>query len=608
MKKSKLKLVASAMALWGLFGCMEKDVYNAERVEQEIAASFDYKLTVECQVTLQYERKALVEIYDANPLRDAGAKRLYVAFTDDKGCHKGTMVIPKEYIGKKVYARSNSIGTSYLLSGTVAESGLDIMCGNTRGVVSMEKSDVSEAMVSAIEKELPEGKNNSAKLGETNDINLKVSKDCTIDVTFVWGGAGCDWWTGHWEPCIRDGEDWVNNDFACNLYYFVYSENDIPTKEEIQQNFINDDYLVVGKANQNSSNDLKGTTVRLTLNGDETVKAGTRIGWVITHPNYEYRNQWNPAEQAERIPYVYSIPQYNEGGKSRSIRYQYGEGDEKVILYGMEDLPEGGIKVWGENWDEHNAEHVVKNTPTDEPFFRLNSDEDYNDILFTIHASPMDAIIEEDIPVLPDEPATPEYASESDEGTLLFEDLYPLLGDYDMNDVVLRYKLTKHFDDDNKLVKLGYEFTPVWDGASYDSSFGFMFDGLIDTPVSVFESHKEVLNKTFEGEVADNLAGMDKDALSWDAFNPFIRVKDTDREVHLTRKRFSPSANLEGLDEYQKNYVNKSGYPFAMKIPVLDFSVVTETVRIDVEYPDYVKWVESDGEQGLDWYKTKENN
>lgn len=605
MKKRNFKFVALGIVLFGLSGCMEKDVYDAERVQKEIAESFDYTLTTECPVTLQYERKALVEIYDANPLEDARARKLYAAFTDDRGHYTGTMVIPKAYVGKTVYARSSNIGVSYLLSGTVTEGGLDIKSTATRGIVPRGKAGISGAMLDAIERELPEGTNNSAKLGGTNDINLKVSKDCTIDVTFVWGGAGCDWWTGHWEPCQRAGEKWVNNDFACNLYYFVYSEGNLPTREEIQEKFINEKYLVMANANQNTSQGLQGTTVRLTTpDGDENIKAGMRIGWVITHPKYEYRNQWNPGEPSERIAYVYSIPEYNVQGKSQSIRYQYGTGDEKVILYGMEDLPAEGIKIWGENWGEHEK-HLENGVATDAPFFMLNSDLDYNDILLTIQASPMDAIIEDDIPVLPDEPATPVYTSESDEGTLLFEDLYPSQGDYDMNDVVLKYELTKYFDSGNNLVKLGYKFIPVWDGASYDSGFGFMIDGFVSTPVRVFESHKNALNQTFEGEVTGNLAGKNKDDLKWDAFNPFIYVKDTDREVHLTRKAFSSSANLEGLDEYQKHYVNKSGYPFAMKIPTLDFSVVTERVRIDEEYPDYTKWVESNGELGLDWYEHK---
>lgn len=617
MKSSNfLRLAVYGMAAAMVSGCMESnDLYNPERIEQEeqakIDACFDYNLTTEIPVTLHYQRRALVEIFDNNPYdqRNGVATKLYAAFTDDNGNYSGTMVLPKSYIGKTLYARSNNIGVSYLLSGTVTAAGLNISYATSRVVVQGQQT-VPAWLLNAIESELPEEENNSAKLGKENDINIKVSKNCRIDVTFVHSGAGCNWWTGHYKDGIancqrtEDWDKWVQNDFDCNLYYFTYTENNVPTAAEIEEKFINDNYLVVGYANQETSKNLQGTTVRLTMpDGSTEIPAGTRIGWVVTHPKYTFINLWDASEPQETIPYLYSIPSLNVGGVSQSIRYQCGTGDEKALVYGMEDVPIAtGIKLWGENWNEHvNHSNETGNLAT--AYYMLNTDYDYNDMMFTVKADPIDAIVENETPVLDDGPIPTTYSDEVDRGTLLFEDMFPAQGDYDMNDVVIEYKLTKKFDNNNQLTELEYEFTPVWNGATFESGFSFMIDGYIDTPVNIFDNHKVALQKIYKGKVA--VSG-NKDALTWEAFNPFIRVKDTGHEVHLTKKASSPNADLEGLDAYQKQYVNnESEYPFAMKIPVLNYSVVTESVRIDTEYPSYKTWVESKGASATDWYMYK---
>lgn len=53
-------------------------------------------------------------------------------------------------------------------------------------------------------------------------------------------------------------------------------------------------------------------------------------------------------------------------------------------------------------------------------------------------------------------------------------------------------------------------------------------------------------------------------------------------------------------------YIEKDGkYPFAIDLPVTDFQIVTETIKIDeeAEYPDFRTWAESKGSTSQDWYK-----
>lgn len=594
----------------------------------DIAAAFDYNMMATIPVVLNYNRAgALIEIYDQDSTQQAVAqsterpRKLYAAYTGTDGRYKGRMTIPSSLIGKKVYAFSKSMGVKNKIECKVTSSGL-IVSEATRGI-AMGKQGIPAGVREAIESALPEGRNNEDKLGAENDINLKVKKPCTIDVTFVWGGAGENYWTGFWKDdsysCQRGEAEpaWTDNNFKCNLYYFTYTEDKVPTAEEIIANYVNDEHLVIAGANQGTSFDLQGTTVRLTLNGSETIPAGTRIGWLVTHPEYKLVNKWNPADpllDTYHMPYIFSLDGLNPDKKSQSIRFAYGSGDDKVLVYGLEDLSVEGVSLWGETWPQHE-QHIATGTHAESPYFVMESDWDYNDVMFTVKADPIDAIIEDKTPEMPEVEET--YTEESLEGTLLYEDLYPKQGDYDMNDVVIEYKLTKYFSSDNKIVKLGYEFTPVWNGADYHSSFSFLFDGVILDPVSVIDDHSKYVKaytstgalRTFKGEVTSGrLVGMDKDNLDWTGFNPFITVLNTGYEVHLTKKSPSAGAKLTDLTEAQKAYVNDSNYPFAMNIPYKGYEIVTERIRIDQEYPLFVTWVTSNGTSASDWYLHKARN
>ncbi len=59
------------------------------------------------------------------------------------------------------------------------------------------------------------------------------------------------------------------------------------------------------------------------------------------------------------------------------------------------------------------------------------------------------------------------YPSANGFGTLLFEDLWPGLGDYDFNDLVLSYRINKITNAQNKLVDLKVIYTVKAAGSLY---------------------------------------------------------------------------------------------------------------------------------------------
>jgi LruC domain-containing protein len=83
--------------------------------------------------------------------------------------------------------------------------------------------------------------------------------------------------------------------------------------------------------------------------------------------------------------------------------------------------------------------------------------------------------------------ATHYYPSVDDWATLAFEDNWPLIGDYDMNDLVVRYRLS-HYDAAGKLTRINIEGEVVAIGASYRNGFAFRIPGLLRSQVKTNRS------------------------------------------------------------------------------------------------------------------------
>lgn len=74
------------------------------------------------------------------------------------------------------------------------------------------------------------------------------------------------------------------------------------------------------------------------------------------------------------------------------------------------------------------------------------------------------------------------YPSENGWATLAFEDNWPLMGDYDMNDVVVQYNLASYAVDNN-LMRVKISGKVMATGASYHNGFAFRLPGLLRSEV-----------------------------------------------------------------------------------------------------------------------------
>lgn len=137
-------------------------------------------------------------------------------------------------------------------------------------------------------------------------------------------------------------------------------------------------------------------------------------------------------------------------------------------------------------------------------------------------------------------------------------------------------------------------------------------EGQAHSTVILSDDIKNVLNEKFTitTEVADAELNEVKPP-----YNPFIFVSGRSTEVHLVN--YPPTSKADLTLFNTKNDVSnvEAGIyyispfegevalmPFGIDIPIVNFKVPTENVKIYDTYPGFVDWVKSKGEKNMYWY------
>lgn len=258
------------------------------------------------------------------------------------------------------------------------------------------------------------------------------------------------------------------------LAYYCYDGNNPPSAEEIVKLpkcviFFN------AYPEQYSEKDARiysGMTITLKpIKGDGTFdtqwRSGTKIGFVC------YNNK------ESEYP-MFSTPFNNAKFTQEGTKYWFGccatiphqFSDNKThILVGMDD------------WK-----------------YKDGGDQDMNDLIFEVHGVTTK---------LPPIVTTGEQVAAENKGLLIFEDNWPSMGDYDLNDLVVTYNLKKTYDrvttiDNNNpsetKVTVTYSNPKITDtfvlkhyGANYDNSFAYeinLGDNRVDGSITVTRSDK----------------------------------------------------------------------------------------------------------------------
>jgi LruC domain-containing protein len=250
------------------------------------------------------------------------------------------------------------------------------------------------------------------------------------------------------------------------------------------------------------------------------------------------------------------------------------------------------------------------------------------------------------------------YPTRNTFGTLAFEDLWPTRGDYDMNDMVIRYRSREILNSSRQTVALEVDYRLDARGASIESGFGVQLPTVGTLKVASASLTTDSGTQTLNPEEGQDLATFlvfnsarvhlpgpsaacsfgntqaecpgvpfrsfklavnlthpsDGNALIA-PYNPFIfRTSNRGHEVHLSGRpptKLADTSLFGTADDRSqgvagKTYVDQNGRPWALDIPI-EWRYPNETVDLTLAYPDMAAWATSAGSLFNNWYITALN-
>lgn len=660
-KKLWVTLLA-ASTVFCLSSCVDKDVYQGPREEEKEFNDFNFS-TVQSGVNLEVSYlncgvKASVyfELYDEMPVTEneyTYVKRddvepLFAAYTDKSGVFKGTVELPG--YAKKVYIYTPAFYAKTLIeadvvSGSIKATDDDAEGGTTR-LVTETGIDNYSYMDTPIDKGVPKGYERDSRwkdwLGtyapkRNGEISYKYTGSLAAKET---DGL----YTAHTKVINIDNKcpeeyrspaDMTINEEAeivvtflgqntcwnSSLGYYYYKVGEKPEKlydANVIMLFPNTQDGLWSKAQGDAAKKCAGidplTAVQLKYYPDiaqgsmerETTKfpPGYKIGFVLATNAWSNSIKFNETYYRAATSTDFSI---GIGGWTydtpRTAVYRYGD----WVMTSFEDFYE---------------------------------DENFSDVVITLKSNPTGAIT--DIPkVDPDKPIT----TTTLKGVYAFEDLWPNKGDYDMNDVVVRYDYGKSIGTDNGIQAETFIFKVFENVANNSNGLAFRLNGNGSIKSSSFAIRKAG-EKEFENvstlleydpqdnvfiltdNVKDNMNGEYKVTVEYNSpisqesgIDPFIFKNQANGlrwEVHLPQtaptskvdKSFFGQGDDASDAEKGIYYVRNGSYPFAIYLSGAtekDLSKLldrkNESTPIDQLYNGYKGWVESKGSTNEKWYK-----
>ena len=626
--------------------CLQKDVYdpaNSGDKEEEVTLDnyFDFATTKNIQLNIDYGKecpRAYFEVYAENPLsyvaeggqiiKKAGVSHIATGFTDIQGRYIKPASFPTAVSEVYIYSPDFGVPTLYktkVVGSDVSakitfENALDVTpvdsstrsaqtrsslkfitnvipnvlgtwnvnTGRPNYLDASQKINVDATLKSYITTYFPEGKNNVGTNLVSDDADILIKEDANVVVNYFGGDTG------------------AQSVFA----YYCYSEN--ASIDEIRQ-AAKHACVIFPNAHKSSLGNYSGVAVNLKYINEtgsfpeeepERIPAGTKIGFLI------WNDGWRGVKANGNM--FYSTKSLNSDKISHTAIFAAkNKAGERVNVITMED------------WK--------------------NGENDYNDVAFVISSNPIAAIEVPDVPNPGDRQGTEKYS-----GVLGFEDNWSEQGDYDLNDVVMKYQSSVDYNIDNKVLNIIDKFTLAWTGANYKNSFAYEvpFDLSKASKVTVNGSeassysgnvitlfkdakaelgvsnvnaedmiNQNIQEKTYTVSIQFNNPTLDKSVVVA-PYNPFIKVFNSATEVHLTdhkpttgaNNRFPSGADISRGDVDGTYFICKDGFPFAIHVDarldasILNLDLKKENQRIDKTYPKFAEWAKTRDPQ-IKWWK-----
>ncbi|MFN3951284.1 MAG: LruC domain-containing protein [Thermaurantimonas sp.] len=637
--KTKFFPIFLSIAL--LAGCNKKSDKDSTPNQ---AMNFNFETTLHGSILLKAGpeyKDAVVKLFTADP--DSGGSLLQTIRLDNNGRYMSSITLPSSQ--KSVFLKSYFIGLPgdieipvinksishdffavsktapsinlkntpapivhngivYKFMGNFSIQGLPSYLEPQREALS---ADFLQAVNNALPENRPVPQFNPHYIQSGNQTDVQITELADVYVTVVHEGAG----------------------YKNVLGYYVYNTNNPPTS--VSQ--IDTIYIMFPNYSLNGSGGelLPGMKVKL-----GRFPAGKSIGWVLIQNAFSQGNSSRPSTIIPSNTNFFSKPSFNPEPnpslRSHMVMLNFAQFQRFVI--GFEDIRRDASSC----------------------------DNDFNDALYFISSNPVTAISQANVPVPGPAPADSdgdgivdildEYPNDPTKAfnhyqpfkdtysSIAFEDLWPFMGDYDFNDLVVNVNMKNILNAQNQLVESEYKFVVNHIGASFRNGFGFQLpysssaiqsvtgSRLTENMISVnssgleegqnaptvivfdnaFKNLNDTITITIKYSTPQNLQPLNQQGLNFFAFVNATRG----REIHLLGKQPTALADKSllgtGDDITNENrtitYRDKDGYPWAIQISH-DFVPPKEKIKIWDAYLHFNSWVNSLGVERTDWFENK---
>lgn len=581
--------LCSIMLAFLSIGC-EHDVYNPDngKDDEKTPNSFDFSTTSSIQVNVKYDvpegYKVLFEIYLEDPftidkdgqiIKRTDLEPVIRRMTDGNGAYSGKEIINSDH-GDEAYIYTSYIGVPTLFKTVIAGDAIT-------ADIKWDSTD-DNPQTRAEGWQAPKGyhvlgtwssKGYPHYLDTDNKITIPGDVLTIINTTLKEGGTCPKQYRQAIDFEINDPEG-RNAEVSIRIiggtsgaasafgYYCYRADASLSEIKKAPKCIVFPNTLMDNYYNKKASGLQGGESVKLHYIDPDGVDQGTvfpngvKIGWFLLNDSF-YGGNNKP---------FYSTTKLNGDGRTHTAAFRI---DDFVVLS-------------FEDW----------------------TDQDYNDIQFNVWSNPIEAIINPDIPdIKPDGGNEDKKYSLEYKGIIAFEDNWPRKGDYDLNDVIVKYQSVLNFNDANQVLSTEDTYELLWSGATFKNGFAYqlntersnMSTEILEAPttfngqgldtdlskatVNVFLSALDVTErntKTATYKIKNTFkTPLSHETLGIPPYNPFIMVhdelKESRIEVHLVNYPPTEKADMalfhteEDLSSVPTSYYVANGnYPFAIHL------------------------------------------
>lgn len=483
--------------------------------------------------------------------------------------------------------------------------------------------NITQSIINYISASFPEGLSQT----DTHPNFLASSATSSLNITTA---------SDVWITFVGNGSSNLNS-----LAYYTYNTATPPTADSV----IHSATIIFPNATATGSGGglVAGNRVKI-----GTFSAGTSIGFLLL------ANAWTGSGvNTQATKYFSNSPLNAESGQSLKKHAVFLYDDvHKITVIGFEDTNRAGTT------DNDFNDLVVYATSNPVNGISTNGvaaidkgiDTDGDGVIDLLDAYPND----------PTRAFNNYFPSQNTYITLCFEDNWPMMGDFDMNDMVVKYRYTYIENVKSQVIALKCDYIIVAAGASFKNGFGLQLtiapsqvasvtgqqiignyiklepngveaghvrqaviipfdntDALINNPdgsffVNTLSSKDKVVSKT--ASVLITFASpFQYPNLIPAALNPFL-ISNGRRgyEIHLPGDEPTElaDASLFGTGDDATNvsqgryYHSKNNYPWAMEFVEDTFKYPLETISLIKAYPHFTDWASTNGSVYQDWYSS----